>query len=279
MSKKINPLIQSIFNSIGFEIWRLPRIKAKGIYSRLDEQIIIKKYLDMFKINNKYCVDIAAMDGVTMSNTFALYKEGWGGLAVEFDSENFSYLSYIYRNFKNVNLAKCMVTPLNVLSLLTVNDVPEKFGFLNLDIDGYDYFVLEQLLLKYRPTLICVEINEKIPPPIKFTIKWDPTYVWAGDHFYGQSISQLYTLCIKHKYALVELHYNNAFLVPLECNPKSILSPEEAYKTGYLNKLDRKKFFSWNKNMEEVLTMQPAQALKFIENFFSKYKGKFEAFI
>jgi hypothetical protein len=279
MPKKINPFIQRIFNPMGLEVRRLPKIKSSGVFSRLDEQIIAKKYLDSLNISSKYCVDIAAMDGVTMSNTLALYKEGWGGLAVEFDSENFSSLAYTYKDFKNVNLAKCMVTPLNVLSLLAAHQVPKEFGFLNLDIDGYDYYVLEQILLKYRPSLMCVEINEKIPPPIKFTVKWSSDYVWAGDHFYGQSLSQLCLLCAKHNYALVELHYNNAFLVPLELEPRTMLSAEEAYNSGYLNMPDRKHKFPWNENMEEVLTMNPKQALAFIEKFFSEYRGKFDAFI
>jgi hypothetical protein len=64
-----------------------------------------------------------------------------------------------------------MVTPNNVVSLLLANDTPKEFAFLNLDLDGYDYFVLEQILTHYRPKLICKEINEKIPPPIKFSVK------------------------------------------------------------------------------------------------------------
>ena len=54
-------------------------------------------------------------------------------------------------------------------------------------------------LSDYRPRLICSEINEKIPPPIKFTVKYSPNHYWQGDHFYGQSISQLYKLCKKYK--------------------------------------------------------------------------------
>ena len=39
----------------------------------------------------------------------------------------------------------------------------DKIGFLDLDIDGYDYFVLETLLSKHKPKLISCETNEKIP--------------------------------------------------------------------------------------------------------------------
>jgi len=153
------------------------------IFSNLDEQLLISKYIDALKLQSRYCVDIAASDGVSMSNTYALFRDGWEGLAVEYDAEKFSKLSRAYRKFSDAILENRKVTPLNIISLLEDNEVPEKFGFLSLDIGGYDYFVLEQILGKFRPTLICTEINEKIPPPLKFTVKWDPKYTWNEDHF------------------------------------------------------------------------------------------------
>jgi len=244
-------------------------------FSNLDEQLLIFQYIDALKLQSRYCVDIAASDGVSMSNTYALFRDGWEGLAVEYDAEKFSKLSYTYRKFSDVILANRKVTPLNVVSLLEDNKVPEKFGFLSLDIDGYDYFVLEQILGKFRPTLICTEINEKIPPPLKFTVKWDPKYTWNEDHFYGQSISQLHLLCTQFKYALVELNYNNAFLIPQEINIYPELTPQEAYRKGYQERPDRKKKFPWNDNMEEVLGLSPEEAKKFVNIFFKKYQGQF----
>ena len=244
-------------------------------FSRLNEQSLIFKYVNELKLQNRYCVDIAASDGVSMSNTYALLQNGWKGLAVEYDAQKFSKLARTYRKFSGVHPVKNKVTPANVISLLADNKVPAKFGFLNLDIDGYDYFVLEQILGGFRPALICTEINEKIPPPLKFTVKWDPQYAWNEDHFYGQSISQLHLLCTQFKYSLVELHYNNAFLVPQEINIYPALTPEEAYRTGYQAKPDRKEKFPWNDNMEEVLSLPPKEAVKFVNTFYKKYEGQF----
>jgi hypothetical protein len=243
----------------------------------LDEQSVIKENLKNLGLEKSgYCVDIGANDGISMSNTYSLYQNGWTGLAVEFDSQNFASMATRYRDLLSIKLAKCKVTPNNVVPLLLANGTPKEFEFLNLDIDGYDYFVLDQILGYYRPKLICTEINEKIPPPIKFTVKWDPSYTWAGDHFYGQSISQLYRLTNQYNYSLVELHYNNAFLVPSELCSKTCLTQEEAYKKGYMEKIDRKEKFPWNANMENVLHMRPEESMAFISSFFEKYKGKFD---
>jgi FkbM family methyltransferase len=245
-------------------------------YSYLGEEVVIEKYINELNLEHRYCVDIAASDGVTMSNTLFLYQQGWSGLAVECDSKKFAALATHYQDFPNVILSKSMVTPDNVISLLKAYQVPEKFGLLNLDIDGYEYFVLEKILSEFRPAMICTEINESIPPPLKFTVKWNPGHFWAGDRFFGQSICQLNLLCEKYDYALVELHYNNAFLIPQEISPHPSLTPEEAYRKGYIDRTDRKQKFPWNADIEEIHSLSPEAALAYVSTYFAKYVGKFD---
>jgi hypothetical protein len=245
-------------------------------FSNLSEESIIRELLVLLKIPAiGYCVDIAAADGTTMSNTWSLYRSGWAGLAVEYDGARFSTLARRYRSFKDVRLARCMVTPENIRALLLANQTPPDFEFLSLDIDGYDHFVLDELLQDYRPQLICVEINENIPPPIRFTVDWNPNYSWAEDHFYGQSIAKLDELLTKHQYSLVRLNYNNAFLAPSELSPIPSLTPEEAYRTGYLDKPDRKEKFPWNEDMEPLLHMAPEEGLAFVKEYFAQYDGAY----
>lgn len=267
--------VNNILSYYGLELVRTSFPSSQTKFSYLDEERIIYDLLQRLNVNHKFAVDIAAGDGLTMSNTFFLYRNGWKGLAVEYDSKKFSKLSYRYKNLPEVNLCKCMVTPENVVALLKANRVPRGFCFLSLDIDGYDYFVLEQVLVDYRPSLICAEINEKIPTPIKFTVKWDPNYVYGGDNFYGQSLSQINILCEKHDYVIVDLEYNNVFLIPKEINPCPSLTPEEAYTKGYVKKSDRKEKFPWNADMEEVHGLSPAEAIEFVQKYFAKYNGKF----
>ncbi len=216
-------------------------------------------------------VDIGAYDGYALSNTLGLFIKGWSGLAVEYAPGLFAKLSVRYSTFSNVSLARVKVTPGNIVPLLIAYGIPREFGLLNLDIDGFDYFVLDRLLENYRPSIICVEINEKIPPPIKFAVKFSDSYWWDGSEFYGMSVSMLELAAKRHRYALVGLEYNNAFMVPIELSLGAALSAEEAYRLGYKDRSDRLVKFAWNADMECLQTLPLAEAVRFIHDKFKKH--------
>jgi hypothetical protein len=280
---KVKKLTKQLLKMTGVSFKQLKQIQSfnkESKFSSLNEEKIISEIIQTINIKHNFFVDIGAANGVSWSNTCLLAINGWKGLAVEYNSEDFAELAEEYQAFPDVNLSRCMVTPETVVSLLSANKVPREFGVLSLDIDSYDYAVLEQILNYYRPSLICVEINEKIPPPIKFTVKWEPekwnpNHIWNKDYFYGQSISQLHELCTEHGYGIVDLEYNNAFLVPKQISRMPILNPEEAFKKGYLERTDRKEKFPWNAEIEEVYSLSPEAALNFINKMFKKYEGKY----
>lgn len=249
-------------------------------FSCFNEERIIKEILKHLNVKNKYCVDIGASDGLSMSNTFSLFRSGWRGLAVEGNGENFAKMALFYGfvvKLSWVDFCKLIVTPENVNSIFLASQVPKDFGLLSLDIDSYEYFVLEQILRDYRPSIICVEINENIPPPLKFTVNWNPNFSYSGDEFFGQSISQLNCLCEQYGYELVDLEYNNAFLIPKEINPFASLTPEEAYQAGYIGRADRLEKLPWRKDslIEKIHELPPQDALVFLNNLFSKYQGQY----
>jgi len=275
ISEKVNDALKHI--GVGYELFQIDPLKKfdhGSTFSNFDEQEILHKYLEEIDCKH-FCVDLGAGDGVTTSNTLSLFRDGWEGVAVECDRHQFSKIAHVYAGFANVKLIKAKLSPNNVLPLLQGCQVPKDIGFLNLDIDGYDYFVLEKIFELFRPSLACVEINEKIPPPLKFTVKWNPDHLYKGGHFFGQSIAQLYQLCLSSGYDLVELHYNNAFLIPKEISPYRPLTPEEAYRKGYLNQPDRKQKFPYNDVCEELLHIPPKEALKFVKIFYAEYEGRF----
>ncbi|HVF48516.1 MAG TPA: hypothetical protein VNA19_00435 [Pyrinomonadaceae bacterium] len=248
-----------------------------GGHSHSDEERILERHIGELLVNghSRTAVDIGAGDGIRWSNTYALYRRGWRGVGFEADSRKVAKLAEAYKFYPAVSLCQCRVTPANVVPLLRAYEIPEDFSVLNLDIDSYDYWVLDALLESFRPRLIVTEINEKIPPPIEFVVKFDPDFE-LRHHFYGYSIQSLSELCARHDYALIELEYNNAFLAPRELGGVRPLDAADAYRRGYLERPDRQEKFYLNQNMEILHTLSPEEGVKFINQFFSEHRGRYD---
>jgi hypothetical protein len=238
-------------------------------------QLLLKK----LNISGGFVVDIAASDGVTQSSTLGFFSHSdWRGLAVEMDPEKFANLAFIYSQFEAVKLARCRVTPKNVEALLAGNEVPQDFTLLSLDIDSYDLFVMEEMLnAGFKPRIISMEINEKIPPPVYFTVNFEDSHFWKGDHFFGCSLAAAASVVKPRGYKLESLQYNNAIFVREDIATGVIrdLSVEEAYDLGYRNRPDRKELFPWNANVECALGYTADENVRFFNEMFKQYQGKF----
>jgi hypothetical protein len=249
----------------------------KKSFSNFNEEQILEKYISQLNIANKSqtVVDIGAGDGSRKSNSYALFSKGWNGVGIEYDSRKLCRLAKNYKHYNDVWACQCRVTPDNVVPLLQTYVFEKEFGILSIDIDSYDYYVLDHLLSDFRPQLIVTEINEKIPPPIKFAVKYHPNFQLTH-HFFGYSIASLEDLLEKYDYALLELEYNNAFLAPREISPIKSMNIDVAYRQGYLERIDRKEKFKLNYDMEILHTLTPEGGMNFVNEFFSKHKGKYE---
>ena len=269
---------QRYINRLGLHLQRAgQRIRRSGFSNFGEEQILealIAKLLP--EDHSRFAVDIGAGDGVRGSNTYALFRRGWRGLGVEGDERRARRLSRAYRSFLEVEPAHALATPSNVIALLREHGVPHDFGVLNLDIDSYDYFVLDSVLRGFRPRVVVTEINEKIPPPVRFVVRYDADFR-LQHHFFGYSIASLEELCERHSYALLALEYNNAFIAPRELTRGArTLDAATAYRRGYLERPDRRERFPANQDMETLHSLTPSEAVRFLEHFFARHTGKYE---
>ena len=251
-------------------------LKRKGKFSRFNEDQILAKYIaELLPTDHGHtAVDIGAGDGVRWSNTCALFFRGWKGVGVEAAGKKFRKLKRAYRHYTGVFACNEPATPGHVASLLRSYGIEKDFEVLSLDIDGNDYWVLKAILAEFRPRLIVAEINEKIPPPLRFITKYDPDFQ-LRHHFYGFSIMSLADLCRQHEYAILELEYNNAFLAPKKLAGARAIDAETAYRTGYLDRSDRKEKFPLNFDLEEVHSLRPAEALHYLNDFYAKEPGRY----
>ena len=282
--KKYTPrFIQKFLKKIEPEkisYWKLDRISKKNIdFSGHGETQAVKQYLKNDSLDFNYFVDIGASDGVSSSSTLEFAKmPNWHGLSIEYDDSKFSKLQYVYRKYKNISLANKKVTPNSIVDILHDYEVPKNFSFLNIDIDSYDLEVSKSLFqLGYRPDIVSIEINEKIPPPIYFNVKYDQEHFWQGDHFFGCSLTAAVEEFSKFDYLLAEFRLNNAIFVNLIKFPE--LTPKNAsiaYEEGYKSIKNRKELFKYNHDVEILHELNNDEKIVFINNLFKKYKNMYE---
>jgi len=269
---------QRYINRLGLHLQRAgQRIRRSGFSNFGEEQILEALIAELLpEDHSRFAVDIGAGDGVRGSNTYALFRRGWHGLGIEGDERRARRLARAYRNFLEVESLHALAMPSNVIELLREHGVPHDFGVLSLDIDSYDYFVLDSVLRGFRPRVVVTEINEKIPPPVRFVVRYNPDFR-LQHHFFGYSIASLEELCERHSYALLALEYNNAFIAPRELTRGArTLDAATAYRRGYLERPDRRERFPANQDMEALHSLTPAESVEFLEHFFARHKGKYE---
>ena len=262
------------FHGLHFEVHQA-RVSSQN-FSRFDEDRILARHVSELlpETNHGTAVDLGAGDGVRWSNTYALFTNGWKGVGVESDTRRFTKLARAYRHYPQVFACRNLVTPHNVVALLQSYEIEKDFEVLSIDVDSNDYWILQATLGVFRPRLIVAEINENIPPPIRFVVKYDRDFQ-LRHHFYGCSIMSLADLCRQHDYAVLELEYNNAFLAPREIVRLEPPDTETIYRNGYLDRPDRKQKFALNFDLDEIHSMSPGDAVKFLTNFYARERGKY----
>ena len=273
---KLTKVAQHYFRELDLKLHQARlSLKRGGFSNSAEEQILVRYIAELLPPNhNRTAVDIGAGDGMRWSNTYALFSNGWKGIGIEFDPRKFVKLAGAYKHYPDVYACRHRATPKNIVPLLQSYEIGEDFGVLSLDIDGNDYWVLRAILSAFRPQLIITEINEKIPPPIRFVVKYDQDFQ-LRHHFFGYSIAVLADLCDQFAYSILQLEYNNAFLAPKELAGARTLDAKTAYAQGYLDRPDRKRRFQLNFDMEAVHSLTPEEAIEFLRDFYAKYEGQF----
>lgn len=236
---------------------------------------IINNILHNLNSNENIYIDIGSSHSSNLTDK--LIRESYKTIFIEMDKQKASNWS-AYSNLDNFTIINDKATPINIVNLLSSHIKQKEITFIDIDIDGYDYYVLESILNYKKPYAFMAEINEKIPCPIKFTVKYDENYSWDGSHFYGMSISQIYLLTKKYGYDIVDLVGNNIFCIRNDKNYTSkSLSDIDAFNIGYKNpRLNNQlSVFSYNSNVDNWLSINTEEALQSINSYFNKYSGKY----
>jgi hypothetical protein len=215
-----------------------PALFGRKIYSQTDEDGIIEEIFKRVP-NQKTFLEIGIQTGVEC-NTLYLLLKGWKGTWVEGSAK---YCKAMTQNlggnsFKDkLEIVNSFVDRDNVVEIFkNANNFlhVDEIDFFSLDIDGNDYYIMEELLKNaICPKVVCVEYNAKFRPPDKFKVKYDPTLVWDGTDYLGCSLQEYAALFSRFNYTLVSCNIPgiNAFFVRNEFAPNfPKYSIEEIYQ-------------------------------------------------
>lgn len=191
-------------------IKQLPKLDlSANKYSQYGETEILKYIFNNIGRTNYFLVDIGAGGaGQNLSNSREFIENAWEGLLFDMDGSE--------------GTIKEFVTPDNIVSILMKNECPVEFDFLSVDIDSFDYDVLDNILSHFRPRVICAEYNGTLDPSSKVKLAYEEGYTWDGTNKYGFSFMAGCDLLFKHGYAVVLCHKEtNLFAVR-----RDLISPE-----------------------------------------------------
>jgi hypothetical protein len=210
---------------------------------------------------NLYAVNAGANDGVRGDPTQHLYTHmNYTGVAIEPQLQTFRQLEINYQGYERVKCLHSGVTPGNVEGLLRKHGAPLNMDIFKIDIDHDDILIVQALLLsEYRPKAVVMEFNEKIPPPIFFSMNYARQWPWAGDHCYGVSLAYAAHVLGEFGYRPVIVDGNNMVFVDAnaKCQAFRNLTSDTVtlYEQGYSKTGTRRKNFPWNENVDPWLSI------------------------
>ena len=193
-------------------------IKKKS-YSMYGEDIFIVEYFR--KKNNGFYIDVGCYHPIHINNTYLLHKKGWSGINIDIHQLSIDLFNYLRPDDVNLNCAisnknevtemfyqkelsqistiekqqakiafqgnikKSKIQSLTLDALLEkINFTDKKLDLLDIDVEGADLKVLKGFNIeKFKPELICVEINEKDiknSEIYKYLSNFSYELVWSG---------------------------------------------------------------------------------------------------
>lgn len=133
-------------------------------YSQNGEDGVIAEILRRLNITSGYVCEFGAWDGIHLSNTFQLIKEGFNAVLIEGVTERYWDLLATQKKYPTIKHAiNAFVdhdphSENSLDNLLKTTDIPLDFDLLSIDIDSYDYQVWKSLET-YRPKIVVIEIQ------------------------------------------------------------------------------------------------------------------------
>lgn len=171
--------------------------------------------------------------GQSGGNSAVLALEmGWSGLMVDGSRKAYERASRTFRVNPGVTVVRMQVTPATLNDLLTTHGMIGDVDFCSIDIDSYDYWLLEALQA-CSPRVLVMEYNALFGPEQAVTVPYGQIIAGAPKAYYGASLAALESLARRKGYRLVACENSgiNAFFLRQDVAPEIPgLTPARAFR-------------------------------------------------
>jgi len=134
---------------------------SSNIWSQRGDDGIIRRIFQLLGVEKGFFIEFGAWDGIYLSNCRALAQRCWSGCFIEGDPAKARILRQNYLGMSDIYCLNQTVLATPGPHGKTIDEIAcasfpnQKTDFMNIDVDGLDYRVFEEMHL--RPTVVCVE--------------------------------------------------------------------------------------------------------------------------
>ena len=190
-----------------------------GVFSQFGEDGIIQYLIRRVEIDNEIFIEFGVEDYSESNTRFLLVNDNWRGLVMDGGDSHVAFLRRTGLDWRHEIEAKvAFIDRDNVNALIASAGIRGDVGLLSVDIDGNDYWVLDELDV-VSPRILVVEYNSNFGPEAAVTVPYNPAFERGKAHwshlYWGASLRALDGLATSKGYALVGGNSagNNAFWV------------------------------------------------------------------
>lgn len=204
-------------------------------FSQCGEEAYIATIMDAIKTQSKFIVELGAGDGIYLSNG-KYFEENLG----------FSRLMIDGNGRGNKEVKEHWILTENICHLLKEYNCPKEFALLSIDLDGNDYYILDEILESgCKPDLIVAEMNGKFPIDVCVSIAYNANHAWGEDDYYGMSFGAIIKLCDAHGYTVIFQNDSlNAYAVRKELLPDGF-KPTISFNPEAYHPLSKRADVNW----------------------------------
>jgi hypothetical protein len=210
------------------------------VFSQWGEDGIIQFLVSNLEIRNQTFIEFGVEDFFESNCRFLMMKNNWAGFVIDGSSKNIERLksSYFYWKY-NLQSKTSFITSENINSILDESGFEKDLGILSVDIDGVDYYVLNELE-RWMPSILIVEYNGIFGFSRPVSVPYDASFYRGNKHYsnlyYGANLPAFLHLANRKGYALVGINSvgSNAFFVRRDLLNDKVceVTLEESYKNS-----------------------------------------------